>query len=461
MFRSNALTARSLLALLLLVLTPLAQAQPSAASVKAPAPAATPFPRVQFYAQELTYSVLLVHPTAPKTDPVAQARKLLASRYKGLNTAQTPGKVSPEALVRAIPPEEMDPIEAELLPYIARGLSAEERQKLMGARHATMLAFRLPFAQRNEVLLNATRFAHELAAEQGAFLWDSETREYFSAKGWKESRLDGWTGGPPSAPSQLTLHVYRDGEALRVISLGMAKLGLPDLVVEQVPASLSENIGRLVNSVAQLMAEGLVPSAEGVLELDLAKVKDTRVKDQLEAHTGKGAKRKAQLRALVAQRDEGDPDNALLELSFPGTGTLEARRTAVLDALFGKKEDNITRVKAGDPELEAVARKARARLAELKPRVVQGLRAPEQLLIKAGFRTDEGGTEFMWMEVTAWEKERWRGTLANEPQSVKALRLGSSVDVAEAEVEDYLYMSPTGAREGGESSQILMRREGY
>jgi len=44
---------------------------------------------------------------------------------------------------------------------------------------------------------------------------------------------------------------------------------------------------------------------------------------------------------------------------------------------------------------------------------------------------------------------------------VKALRRGASVDVAEAEVDDYLYMSPTGAREGGESSQILMRREGY
>jgi uncharacterized protein YegJ (DUF2314 family) len=447
------------LALVLLALLPQAQAQPSPAAAKAPS--ATVFPRADFYSPELTYAVLLLHPTAPKDDRVASARKLLASKYKGLNTAQTPGKLSPETMVQALSPQEMEPIDEELLRVIGRGLAAEERKRLMGARHATLLAFRVPFAQRNEVLLAATRFAHELAAEQGSFLWDSETKEYFSPKTWKESRLDGWSGGVPSVPAQITLHVYREGEALRVISLGMAKLGLPDLVMEQVPHSLSEDMARLVNGVAQLMGEGLVPSSEGVLEVDLAKVKDTQLKGKLEARTEKGAKRKAQLRALVARRDQGDPDNALLELAFPGNGPLEARRTAVLDALFGQRKDPVTAVASGDPELEAVARKARARLVELRPRVVKGMQFPEQLLVKAGFRTDKGGQEFMWLEVTSWEKGRWRGSLANEPQSVSRLRLGSSVDVAEAEVEDYLYMSPTGAREGGESSQILMRREGH
>jgi uncharacterized protein YegJ (DUF2314 family) len=452
---------QSLLALLLLALPSLVLAQSGAASPKASTPTSTAFPRAQFTSPEISYAVFLIHPTAPKDDPVASARKLLASKYKELNTPQTPGKVSPEALVEALPPQEMEPIDEQLLSVIGRGLDAEERKRLIGARHATMLAFRLPFAQRHEVLLAATRFAHQLATEQGAFLWDSETREYFSARAWKESRLDGWSKGVPSVPSQITLHIYREDEGLRVISLGMAKLGLPDLVMEQVPSSLSDDMAWVVNGVAQLMGEGLMPSAEGVLEVDFAKVKDAKVKSQLEARTEKGAKRKTQLRALVAQRDEGDPDNALLELGFPGSGPLEARRTAVLDALFGPQRDPVTSVEAGDPELEAVARKARARLEQLKPRVVKGMQFPEQLLVKAGFRTDSGGMEFMWLEVTSWEKGRWRGTLANEPQSVKALRRGASVDVAETEVDDYLYVSPTGAREGGDSAQILMRRQGY
>jgi uncharacterized protein YegJ (DUF2314 family) len=63
------------------------------------------------------------------------------------------------------------------------------------------------------------------------------------------------------------------------------------------------------------------------------------------------------------------------------------------------------------------------------------------------------------MEVITWEKDRLKGTLANEPFNVSRLRRGSPVDVAESEVQDYLYMSPDGTREGGESSTILMRRE--
>ena len=166
------------------------------------------------------------------------------------------------------------------------------------------------------------------------------------------------------------------------------------------------------------------------------------------------------LQALEARRDGGDPDNPLLELGFPGEGALHARQVAALDALFGKQPDGITRVAPEDAELEAVARKARARLEELRPRVDAGSRPPEQLLLKAGFRTDRGSLEFMWLEVSSWEAGKWRGTLANEPDDVSSLRMGSPVAVPADEVVDYLYMSPSGAREGGESSLILMRRQG-
>ena len=137
-----------------------------------------------------------------------------------------------------------------------------------------------------------------------------------------------------------------------------------------------------------------------------------------------------------------------------------ARHVAALDALFGQQPDGVVHVAPGDPELEAVAKKARARLIELRPRAEKGLRPPEQLLLKAGFRTDQGGTEFMWLEVTSWESGKWRGTLANEPDAVSSLRAGSRVEVPEAEVVDYLYVTPQGTEEGGESSRILMRREG-
>jgi uncharacterized protein YegJ (DUF2314 family) len=452
-------TARWLLFLSLMALV--APARAGDKSPKASAPAATAFPRSQLYSPEVSYAVLLLHPSPPKADLEASARKLLTSKYKVLNSARSPDAPGSETMVQALPPEESEPMDEKLLDYFGRGLDAQERKRLLGARHATLLAFRAPFAQRHEVLLASTRFAHQLASEHGAFLYDTETREYFSAKSWKEARLEGWSGGVPTTPAHLTLHVYPTGERLRIISLGMAKLGLPDLVVEQVPQALAEDMGQLVNGVAQLLAEGLVPSAEGALEVDLTKVKDTKVRSRLEPHAKEGVRRRTTLRAQVARPDEGDPENALLELAFPGTGTLHARQLAALDALFGPQPANMASAPAEDPELEQVARKARARLAELKPRVEKGLKPPELLLLKARFRTDDGNIEQMWLEVTSLSKSRWRGTLANEPQFVSGLRRGATVEVPEAEVTDYLYMSPDGKREGGESSTILMRRQGH
>ncbi len=445
--------------LLGLVLAPLAYAGKTGA--EPPIAAARLFPRAQLRAPEIYWSVLLFHPSPPSKDVVASTRKLLKEKYPQLNPAAVGEKPRPETVVQQARDEDLDPIDEDMLRYLGRTLTPEERKSLMKARQATMLSFRIPFEQRHEALLSAARFAHQAAAELGAFLWDVETREYFSAKGWKEIRLDGWSAGVPFVPAHIVLHVYPDGESLRVISLGMAKFGLPDLVVEKVPQSLSQEFGRLVNSVAQLLAEGLALSADGTLDVDLSKLKDVRLKADLEPRFQKGAPRRVKLQALEARRDQGDPDNPLLELGFPGSGDLHARHVAALDALFGKRPDNITPVASGDPELEEVARKARTRLTELRPRVERGLRPPEELLLKAGFRTDSGNLEYMWFEVTSWQAGSWRGTLANEPEDVSRLRMGSPVSVTEAEVVDYVYMSPAGVREGGESSRILMRRQGY
>jgi uncharacterized protein YegJ (DUF2314 family) len=443
-----------LLAVLLLSLTALAHA--AEPSPKAPG---TPFPKEVLHASELYYTVLLFHPTAPKGDVVAEANKLLAAKYKELSGTWKPGTPTPEVEVEAVSQDKLDPITEEHLRYFARKVEPEERKRLAGAKHATALNFHIPFARRHESLLAATRFAHQLATEQKALLWDAETREYFSPKSWKEARLDGWSGGVPSLPSQITMHVYADGGAQRMITLGMVKLGLPDLVVEQVPGSMTSDMGKLVNGVAQLLAEGLEVPASGELAVDLTRVKDARVQRMVAADDPKTAKRNAKLWAIEGRRDSGDPENPLLEIAFPGSGTAHARQLAALDTLFGKKPDSLTAAPPGDPELEAVARKARARLDELRPRVAKGLHPPEVLLVKAGFRTDDDNLEYMWMEVVTWEKDRLKGTLANEPFNVSRLRRGSPVDVAESEVQDYLYMSPNGTREGGESSTILMRRE--
>ncbi|WP_158501682.1 DUF2314 domain-containing protein [Vitiosangium sp. GDMCC 1.1324] len=446
--------AARLLGALLLCLAPLAPAAEPATP-----PARTVFPAPLLHSEDITYTVVLYHPTPPKGDVVADARKLLTSKYKELASTWKPGAPAPEVDIRPVPTEELEPIEEYYLRYFGRRLNQSERKGLMGAKHATKLSFHVPFARRNEALLAATRFAHQLASERGAILWDAETREYYSPQRWKEERLDGWSSGAPIMSAHITMHAYGEGESIRIITLGMAKFGLPDLVVEQVPQSMTREMGKLVNGVAQLLAEGLELPENGTLDVDLTRVKNATARSQLEAKGRKDASKSVKLRAFEANRDKGDPENHLIELAFPGSGTTHARQLAALDALFGKAPDSITPVKPGDPELEAVATKARARLNELRPRVEKGLHPPEELTVKAGFPTDDGSSEHMWFVVTGWDKDGLRGTLANEPFSVKGLRRGSLVSVPLKDVDDYIYTRADGTEEGGESSRILMRRE--
>lgn len=435
-------------------------ALPASAAGANPAPAAnTPFPAQLLHAPESTYAVVLYHPTAPPENLVAQARALLTEQYKVLSTPAKAGAPQAQVEVKSVPTEDIERVPERLLYFFARRLDNAERQRLLGARHATRLVFHVPFAQRDEALRAATRFAHQLATQSGALLWDEETREYFSPQRWKEERLDGWNDGPPSVPAHVTMHVYGEGDTVRFITLGMVKFGLPDLVVEGVPRSMTMPMGTVINGVAQLLVEGQPLTGKDYLEVDLTKVKDARTRRQIDGKSTPKARHRWAFLTLEGRHDRGDPENPLLELSFPGPGSLHERQLAALDALLGKRPDALTPVPPGDPELAEVARKARARLEELRPRLEKGVGPPESLVVKAGFHTDDDNTEHMWFDVSSLSKNQLHGTLANEPVGVKSLRLGSSVTVPLSDVDDYRYTHADGTEEGGESSRILERRQ--
>jgi uncharacterized protein YegJ (DUF2314 family) len=158
----------------------------------------------------------------------------------------------------------------------------------------------------------------------------------------------------------------------------------------------------------------------------------------------------------LATPQEGDSENRLWEIGFPGTGSLQERQAAVLQAVFGET-DTVVGVSADDAELRAASDRAHAALMKLKPEVVAGLAEREHLTVKAPFDAD-GGREYMWIEVTGWSGPTIRGILLDEPLHVPALKAGASVEVDEASVFDYRRTHADGTSEGGETSQILDRR---
>ena len=351
------------------------------------------------------------------------------------------------------------PPDAESLGLFGRGLSRQQAESLGRSRHALRLRFRVPPDRVWEGARAGYRLASAVARRTGGLVWDEETREVFGADAWDSQRIGHWREGTiPDISEHVVIHSYRNGDYLRAITLGMAKFGLPDLVVEEFAASNNREVGILLNLTAQALAEG-ANLHEGELTLRLAAIRHEGVRAEQIAALKPHAKPEVTLRMHEGRRDDGDPDNRLLEIGFdhyPGPDP-RSRQNGLLADLLGW-EDAITEVDH-DETLLAASRRARARLPGMKALVAGGPKPGQFLMVKAPFAKPDGGNEWMWVEVVAWRGSRIRGVLANEPFEVPGLRAGQEVVVDEGDVFDYILRNPDGTEEGNETSQIIQARE--
>jgi len=157
--------------------------------------------------------------------------------------------------------------------------------------------------------------------------------------------------------------------------------------------------------------------------------------------------------------EDGDPHNTLVQLTFgkyPCTDS-HARQERMLSSFFGW-EDHVTYIKHDD-ELLAASNRAKQQLPALQKAFAAGLRPGEYLEVKAPFKTDSGGTEWMWVEVTTWRENRIGGLLDNEPEKVPNLHSGQHVEVRQEEVFDYLHTFPDKPTEGNTTGAIIQQMQ--
>ncbi len=164
---------------------------------------------------------------------------------------------------------------------------------------------------------------HGLSKNQAAALQESREvfvlgfryapREVFTPEIWKERRLGHWTGPVPDVPFHFTIHLYRSDDLLRAVTLGLGKFGLPDLVVEDLPASASDSVGSLINLTTQSLFEKGRLDAPGKLHVDVDTLKEEGLRGSLSKSYENGATGKADLSLVVGNKDEGDVVNGVLQ----------------------------------------------------------------------------------------------------------------------------------------------------
>lgn len=443
---------------LLAALTACLLCQPSLADEAKPLPAG---PQL---ASLIHYQLAIYYPAPPVKPPLPA----LQARLKALPQApqlveRAPDEPSGPVMLATFEKNALKtyaPPSMDMIKYFGRGLSHEQAVAMQKADQALIMDFGHPRAVAMPAYRNSLLLVEQVARDTNGLLWDDESRELFTPEAWHQRRLEGWHGDTPDVLKHVAIHAYQGDKLVRAITLGMAKFGAPDVVVEDFSWSNNRQMGNLINLTAQALAEGAVVGPQGFFDLDIHDIKHPGVRQSqldtlLPRSTGV-----APLMLVQGTPESGDPNNRLAEIRF---GRAEgpdryAQQDALLAGLFGSA-DAIKRIKHDDELLQA-SQRAKARLPALRDAFNKGLQPGEYLMLKAPFGTPSGDHEWMWVEVTKWQGDAISGLLKNEPFDIPTLHAGQIVQVQQQDVFDYLRRRPDGKEEGNETSKIIERMQG-
>ncbi|HLZ13536.1 MAG TPA: DUF2314 domain-containing protein [Candidatus Acidoferrum sp.] len=351
------------------------------------------------------------------------------------------------------------PPKFDVVARFGHGLTEEQNNRFQQSKEAFILDFAHPSRDVWDGLHGANQVIEELAREMNGLVWDEETRRIFTPDAWHEEALVRWKEAIPRVSDQTTIEMYENGEFVRAVTLGMNKFGLPDVAVQELDTSSETAVGNLINVFTQSLAEGAAIQKSGLFKLDLHAIRNSALREAQLKSLKENAAGMACVTPKLGVVEEGDAHNRLIQLTFegyPGADT-HAQLKAAIDSLFGS-EDSIEYVEHTDELLEA-SRKAKAELPRLRDDFKAGLKPSEYLLVKAPFETPDGGREWMWVEVRAWNGNDIEGLLENMPDKIPTLHNGQLVKVRESEVFDYIRHFSDGRVEGNTTSKFLHGEE--
>jgi hypothetical protein len=224
--------------------------------------------------ESVGFAIGLYYLRVPGSDPVKAARTLAADRRFVRKVVEKLDMAARDQSLMSIAysskvADDYKPPSPGALRYFGRGLGSEQVEALQKAPRVLALAFAHPASQSAAGLRSAEKLVLELAQQENAIIYDVETREAFTPDVWQRSRVETWEGGTPDVSKQIVIHAYNAGGSIRSISLGMARLGLPDLVVNDSVWSLNRPLGNTINALGQQLVERGRPDETGAMHLNI------------------------------------------------------------------------------------------------------------------------------------------------------------------------------------------------
>lgn len=403
-------------------------------------------------AEPISFDFALYFTPEPATEPELELERLLKEEYPefaGFGSVAT----------KWLPTADYSPPDQDSFRYLSVGLEDSIAPALAAAERVFVLSFET--TPKTCIGLNryASLITADLAEATSGYPWDEECRLLYSRKAWRDKKVNTWIDGLPDIRGHVNMHAYRNPELVRIITLGMRKFDLPDLVITEVFSGSSRSAGNTLNYIAQHLLEN--PS-ENPFEftLKLADLKHTGLRKDALTSPLEGAIGQIDIELVEGEWEEGDPNNIIAHVTFPemDAETVTEQQSLAFSTLYGAI-DEIQHVRSGDAAIAAASKHAQAKFLTLKPHFEKGLDPNERLIVKYGFPVN-GSNEFMWVEVLKWKKNHLEGILLNDSYYDEKLRGGKRVKVPIDEVFDYIHYKPDGTSEGNETGKLIQQMQG-
>lgn len=99
----------------------------------------------------------------------------------------------------------------------------------------------------------------------------------------------------------------------------------------------------------------------------------------------------------------------------------------------------ITSVADDDPRMLAAIKKAQDTADEFISALKNAKRTQTMFSVKIPIK-DGAHTEHMWVTPVTFQDGKFKGVMANEPDNVKKVKLGQSVEASKTEISDWMYV---------------------
>lgn len=129
---------------------------------------------------------------------------------------------------------------------------------------------------------------------------------------------------------------------------------------------------------------------------------------------------------------------------------------AILSLAACSKRDKVIHVDEDDTEMNAAIAKGRETLPHFWQVFEKRERGETDFALKVKI-ADGNGTEYFWANEIERRDGKVRGTINNDPNIVKSVKLGSRIEIPEADISDWMYMRD-GKMIGNETLKPLLKQ---